>query len=104
MLERTAELRERGPLPQPDVIRSADWYWELNDVGEVTQSSGPIPEILGMVDVASADVSTGDFRGIWDEAGCQALKDNIAARRPFLGFRSPPAARRRLTRAVQGQR
>lgn len=86
VLQRTAELRESEARFRNLTSLAADWYWELNEMGAFTQVSGPIPEILGMVDVASADASTGDFGGTWDAAGCQALKDNIAARRPFLDF------------------
>jgi CheY-like chemotaxis protein len=86
VLERTAELQESEARFRSLTALAADWYWELNDVGELTKVSGPIPEILGMVDVASAGGGGGDLGGVWDAAGCQALKDNIAARRPFLDF------------------
>ncbi len=86
LLERTAELRESEARFRNLTALAADWYWELNDVGEFTKVSGPIPEILGMVDDASADALGGEAGDVWDAAGCQALKDNIAARRPFLDF------------------
>lgn len=86
VLERTAELRESEARFRNLTALAADWYWELNDAGEFTKVSGPIPEILGMVDVASADARGGELGDAWDAAGCQALKDYIAARRPFLDF------------------
>lgn len=84
--QRTAELRASEARFRNLTALAADWYWELNDVGEFTEFSGPIPEILGMVAVESTDASASDLGGTWDAAGCQALKDNIAARRPFLDF------------------
>lgn len=86
VLERTAELRESEARFRNLTALAADWYWELNDVGEFTKVSGPIAEILGIVDVASADAGGGNLGSAWDAAGCQVLKDNIAARRPFLDF------------------
>lgn len=86
VLARTAELQESEARFRNLTALAADWYWEQNDVGEFTKVSGPIPEILGMVDVASAEAGGGDHGGIWDAAGCQTLKDNIASRRPFLDF------------------
>jgi CheY-like chemotaxis protein len=85
VLERTAELRESEARYRSLTALAADWYWELNAVGELTNVSGPIPEILGLVDPASAETGS-DAGGTWDAAGCQTLKDNIAARRPFLDF------------------
>ncbi len=90
VLLRTAELRESEARFRNLTALAADWYWELNDVGEFTQVSGPLPEILGMSTPAwanaSADGSGEQGRDVWDAVECQALKDNIAARRPFLDF------------------
>ena len=84
VLERTAELRDSEARFRNLTALAADWYWELNDVGEFTKVSGTIPEILGMVDVASAAAGAGEPGDAWDAAGCRVLQDNIAARRPFL--------------------
>jgi CheY-like chemotaxis protein len=90
VLERTAELRESEARFRNLTALAADWYWELNAAGEFTQVSGPLPEILGIanaaMDGAMDDLTGTASGGIWDSAGCDALKDNIAARRPFLDF------------------
>lgn len=86
VLQRTAELRESEARFRNLTALAADWYWELNEVGEFTKVSGPVAEILGMVDPASADATDGGSSGFWDAEECQVLKDNIAARRPFLDF------------------
>jgi PAS domain-containing protein len=82
---RTAELQKSEARFRNLTALAADWYWELNDAGEFTHVSGPLPEILGKVAPPSA-AGASYFGGAWDAAGCQALKDNIAARRPFLDF------------------
>jgi PAS domain-containing protein len=86
VLQRTAELRESEARFRNLTALAADWYWELNEAGEFTRVSGPVPEILGMVDPASANATDVGSSGVWDVADCQVLKDNIAARRPFLDF------------------
>jgi CheY-like chemotaxis protein len=83
---RTAELQESEARFRNLMALAADWYWELNDAGEFTQVSGPIPEILGIAAPVSADARGVVDTDVWDAAGCEALKDNIAARRPFLDF------------------
>lgn len=86
VLERTAELRESEARFRSLTALAADWYWEMNDEGEITTASGPLQEILGRVNPASVGASDGDPEGTWDVIGCQVLKDNIASRRPFLDF------------------
>ncbi|QTN22634.1 response regulator [Rhizobacter sp. AJA081-3] len=86
VLARTAELRESEARFRNLTALAADWYWELNEAGDFTKVSGPVAQILGMVDAASAGAAGADVGGAWDAVGCQALKDNIAARRPFLDF------------------
>jgi CheY-like chemotaxis protein len=84
VLQRTAELRDSETRFRNLMALAADWYWELNAVGEFTKVSGPVAEILGMADPAAhGGIHSG---GAWDAEGCQTLKDNIAARRPFLDF------------------
>lgn len=86
VLERTAALQISETRFRNLTALAADWYWELDDAGSFIKVSGPIPEILGMVDPESADEEALAIGGTWDAAECEALKDNIAARRSFLDF------------------
>jgi CheY-like chemotaxis protein len=63
---RTAELQESEARFRNLMALAADWYWELNDAGEFTQVSGPIPEILGIAAPVSADA-----RGVVDTDVCR---------------------------------
>lgn len=86
VLERTAELQDSETRFRNLTALAADWYWELNEVGELTNVSGPIAEILGMAGPEAADAEVLVVGGTWDAAECRALNHNIAARRPFLDF------------------
>ncbi len=86
VLLRTAELRESENRFRNLTALAADWYWEMNEAGEFTKVSGPVAQILGLADPASADSTDVADAGVWDAVGCQTLKDNIMARRPFLDF------------------
>ncbi len=86
VLERTAELRESEARYRGLTELASDWYWEQDDRGEFTKVSGPVLEMLGL-SVPSLQGNSGDaLTGGWVEAERHALRENIAARRPFLDF------------------
>ena len=62
VLARTAELRASEARFHRFTELSSDWYWEQDADGELTQSSGPVGELLGA--------------GLFDA--------NVAERKPFL--------------------
>jgi PAS domain S-box-containing protein len=90
--ERTAELQESEARYRSLTELAVDWYWEQNDLGTITKVSGPVMELLGITEAAAVDNGSHDdgdvHHGIdnWDAAERQTLKDNIAARQPFLDF------------------
>ena len=91
--ERTAALEELTAALQVSENRyrsltdlAADWHWEQNDAGEITMSSGPIPEMLGRLNSSSGAEVGRDAGDTWDSVGSQALQAEIAARRSFLDF------------------
>ena len=76
VLERTAELRASEARFQRFTELSSDWYWEQDADGNLTQSSGPVREMLG---IGGAGAAEG-----WNRQQRAILDDNIANRRPFL--------------------
>ena len=78
VLERTAELRASEARFQRFTELSSDWFWEQDADGKLTQSSGPVHEMLGLGD--------GDAGAGWNVEQRAILNDNIANRRPFLDF------------------
>jgi PAS domain S-box-containing protein len=75
--ERTAELKASEERFQRFTELSSDWYWEQDAGGRHTRVSGPALEMLGL--------GEGEDQGLqWNEKERAALRDNIAARRPFL--------------------
>jgi CheY-like chemotaxis protein len=109
--ERTAELQESEARYRSLTELAVDWYWEQNDAGKLTKASGPVMELLGITEAAvvadgGTDV-TAACHGvdIWDAAERQTLKDNIAARQPFLDFvmhcRHPDGSRQQFR--ISGQ-
>ena len=76
VLERTAELRASEARFQRFTELSSDWYWEQDADGNLTQSSGPVREMLGIGD---AGVAEG-----WNPEQHAILEDNIANRQAFL--------------------
>ena len=76
VLERTAELRASEARFQRFTELSSDWYWEQDADGKLTQSSGPVREMLGIDDAGASEGWNPEQRAILD--------DNIANRRPFL--------------------
>lgn len=84
--ERTAELRESEARFRSLTALASDWYWEQNEIGDFTQVSGPVQEMLGLrvtdfLGPGPCDEDTG-----WVESERQALQVAIAARQPFVDF------------------
>jgi PAS domain S-box-containing protein len=75
--ERTAELRASEARFQRFTELSSDWYWEQDAAGNMTQSSGPVREMLGIGETGGAG---------WNPEERAVLEENIANRRPFLDF------------------
>src|SRR6185436_10118101 len=48
VLERTAELRESEARFRSLTELASDWYWEQDEGGNFTKTSGPVLEMLGM--------------------------------------------------------
>jgi PAS domain S-box-containing protein len=78
VLERTAELRASEARFQRFTELSSDWYWEQDAAGKLTESSGPVAEMLGIGGAAAGEGWNAEERAILD--------DNISNRRPFLDF------------------
>jgi PAS domain S-box-containing protein len=83
VLERTAELRQSEARFQRFTELSSDWYWEQDAEGKLTQFSGPVEEMLGIGDSATAD---GLAAAGWNAAERAALDAKIANRESFLDF------------------
>ncbi len=84
--ERTAELRESEARFRSLAELSSDWYWEQDDSGNFTKTSGPVLEMLGLrVDALTGEKSDDGMTG-WNGAEHAALREKIAAREPFLDF------------------
>lgn len=83
---RTAELRESEARYRSLTELASDWYWEQDDHGNFTKTSGPVLEMLGIrVAAFNGDLSEESNAG-WDEAERTALQAMISARQPFLDF------------------
>ncbi|MEQ1592532.1 MAG: response regulator [Thiobacillaceae bacterium] len=84
--ERTAELRESEARYRSLTELASDWYWEQNEVGQFTTTSGPVQEMLGLgVDGLGKKTDDAQAAG-WNEAERKELQAKIAAREPFLDF------------------
>ena len=85
--ERTAELRESEARFRSLAELSSDWYWEQDENGSFTKTSGPVLEMLGLrVDALTGEKSDDGTTG-WNTAQHAALMTKIAAREPFLDFK-----------------
>jgi PAS domain S-box-containing protein len=80
---RTAELRESEARFQRFTELSSDWYWEQDASGRLTQFSGPVAEMLGIGNSASAEELAAAGWNVQERA---ALETRIANRQPFLDF------------------
>ncbi len=94
VLERTAELRESESRFRRLTELASDWYWELNEHGDLAHVAGPVEEMLGMgfpaflggpSEGAMSRTTPGEPMG-WIEAEREALHAKISARQPFLDF------------------
>jgi PAS domain S-box-containing protein len=83
VLERTAELRQSEARFQRFTELSSDWYWEQDAEGKLTQFSGPVEEMLGIGDSATAE---GLAAAGWNVEERAALDAKIADRESFLDF------------------
>jgi PAS domain S-box-containing protein len=84
--ERTAELRESEARYRSLTELASDWYWEQDEDGQFTRTSGPVQEMLGL-GVDALGVKSDDARAAgWNETERNELKAKIAARQPFLDF------------------
>jgi PAS domain S-box-containing protein len=84
--ERTAELRESEARFRSLTELSSDWYWEQDERGSFTKTSGPVLEMLGIrVDALTGERSEDTTSG-WNAEEHAALRAKIEARVPFLDF------------------
>ena len=84
--ERTAELRESEARFKSLTELSSDWYWEEDERGSFTKTSGPVLEMLGIrVDALTGERSD-DVASGWNAKEHAALRAKIEAREPFLDF------------------
>ncbi|MBI3229442.1 MAG: response regulator [Burkholderiales bacterium] len=94
VLERTAQLRASEARFKSFTELSSDWYWEQDAQGKFTEISGPVLEMLGMTSTAiptnvgqtEQQMPLPDSTPLagWNDAECEQLHANIAARKPFL--------------------
>jgi PAS domain S-box-containing protein len=84
--ERTAELRESEARFRSLAELSSDWYWEQDETGAFTKTSGPVLEMLGVrVDALTGERTDDGLKG-WNPEQRAALRSKIDARQPFLDF------------------
>ena len=84
--ERTAELRESEARFRRLTELSSDWYWEQDERGSFTRTSGPVLEMLGIrVDAFTGEKSDDGMTG-WNTAERAALNAKIDGREPFIDF------------------
>jgi PAS domain S-box-containing protein len=83
VLERTAELRRSEARFQRFTELSSDWYWEQDATGKLTQFSGPVEEMLGIGNHATAEEMAAAG---WNVAERASLDARIANRQAFLDF------------------
>jgi len=85
--ERTAELRESEARFKSLAELSSDWYWEQDESGTFTKTSGPVLEMLGLRVDALTGEKCDDTAAGWNAAQHAELMTKIAAREPFLDFK-----------------
>jgi len=84
--ERTEELRDSEERFRRLTELSSDWYWEQNETGDFTRTSGPVLETLDIgMDVFLGQNGLADHPG-WNAEEHRRLHDMIANRQPFLDF------------------
>lgn len=85
VLERTAELRESEARFKSFTELSSDWYWEQDTLGNFTEISGPVFEMLGIEAQDMLGEAPKAMAG-WNPTERAQLDANIASRQPFLDF------------------
>ena len=83
VLERTAALRVSDARFRSFVALSSDWYWERDQHGNFSETSGPVLEMLATEDTESSQAN-GAAPWRWNVSERDVLHAYIAARRPFL--------------------
>jgi len=84
--ERTAELRESEARYRSLTELASDWYWEQDETGRFTKTSGPVLEMLGIRTENFADKTDDSEVTGWNEMERAELQAKIADRQPFLDF------------------
>lgn len=95
--ERTAELRASEARYRSLTELASDWYWEQDNHGNFTQVSGPVLDMLGILDTetsnnsdntanSNSDNTLTDNNGGWDADARSELQQFISARQPFIDF------------------
>ncbi|MFD0389531.1 PAS domain S-box protein [Tistrella bauzanensis] len=82
MAERTAELRQREARFKALTELSADWYWEVNEVGRITAISRGVTK-LGLNPAALIGRSRREIAVDPDDPGIAAYEAVLTARQPF---------------------
>jgi PAS domain S-box-containing protein len=82
--DRTADLRDSEARYRSLTELASDWYWEQDENGHFTKTSGPVLEMIGLGLDSEAPGAAGS--GAWNEAERAALQLAIAERRPFLDY------------------
>jgi len=84
--DRTAELRASEARFRNLTELASDWYWEQDERGQLTLSSGPIAPLLAtLATPGHGDAQLALDEG-WNEAEWRTLRAKIEAREPFLDF------------------
>lgn len=87
LLERTAELRASEERFRHLTQLASDWYWEQDENGRLTETSGPALEMLGIRGDGSPTDRTGDVQGSgWNESERAELESRIAGRQLIRDF------------------
>ena len=84
--ERIAEVLDNEARYRRLTELASDWYWEQDENGNFTRVYGPVFEMLGIAGESAARDGDGIDADGWNEAERALLRDNIAARRPFIDF------------------
>jgi CheY-like chemotaxis protein len=82
--ERTAALRASEARYRNLTELATDWYWEQDESGKFTKAVGPIMEMLG-IEVGDEGATQAKVDG-WNENARETLRENVAARRPFVNL------------------
>jgi len=83
---RTAELRDSEARFRRLTELSSDWYWEQDENGHFTKTSGPVFEMLGIRVDAALGKRREDYGAVWNAAEREQLDAKLSGRKPFLDF------------------